>query len=311
MLIGDLPRDVLAKRLRTDGIHLNTGAFTTELHIDFPGLVDEFADMYARYPIEDPPGIDDARVHLMPPSRWRRHFGKQVMAWAEDMRFDPIQAAHAFTLLESALNWGVAASDVSPLVIHSAVLERDGKALIMPAPSGSGKSTLCAALSWRGWRLFSDEMAVFSFDDGSVWPNPRPVSLKNNAVGVIEAFEPRARFTPMYRGTHKGDIAYMEPPPGTIERAQERAVPALVVGPIYREGAPATLKRLEKAEGFRWLADNSVNYASMLKAGFEMLTGVVERCGFYLLTYSSLTDAIGLIDRLHEGGPGPDVAEQA
>jgi hypothetical protein len=152
-------------------------------------------------------------------------------------------------------------------------------------------------------------MAVFSFDDGRVCPNPRPVSLKNNAVSVIAAFEPRARFSPTYRGTHKGDIAYMEPPPGAIERAQEPATPALVVGPIYREGAPASLKRLEKAEGFRWLADNSVNYSSMLKTGFEMLTGVVERCGFYLLTYSSLDDAIALIERLHEGGP--DAAESA
>jgi hypothetical protein len=75
------------------------------------------------------------------------------------------------------------------------------------------------------------------------------------------------------------------------------------VGPIYRQGASAVLKRLDKAEGFRWLADNSVNYSSMLKTGFEMLTGVVERCGFYLLTYSDIDEAIDLIDRLHQGLP--------
>src|SRR5438552_1652155 len=136
MLIGDIPRNVLAQRLRTEGIHLNSGAFTTELCIDIPDLVDEFAAMYARYPDEDPPGIDDARVRILPPSRWRRHFQKQAIAWAEDLLFEPVQAGHAFTMLESALNWGVAASDVSPLVIHSAALERDGRALIMPAPSG-------------------------------------------------------------------------------------------------------------------------------------------------------------------------------
>jgi HprK-related kinase A len=242
-------------------------------------------------------------VHVLAPSRWRRYFQRQAIAWAEDMRFEPLQAAHAFTLLESALNWGVAASDVSPLVIHSAVLERDGRALIMPAPSGSGKSTLCAALAWRGWRLLSDEMAVFCFETGNVRPNPRPVSLKNESVGLVAAFEPSARFSRTYRGTHKGDIAYMEPPPGAVERADEMAVPALVVGPIYRKGASAVLKRLDKAEGFRWLADNSVNYSSMLKTGFEMLTGVVERCGFYLLTYSDIDEAIDLIDRLHQGLP--------
>ena len=303
MLIRDIPRNDLAQRLRSEGIHLNSGAFTTELTIEIPNLIDEFATMYARYPVEDPPGIDDARVHIVAPSRWRRHFQRQAMGWAEDIVFERVPVAQAFTLLESALNWGVAASDVSPLVIHSAVLERDGRALIMPAPSGSGKSTLCAALAWRGWRLLSDEMAVFCFEDGRVRPNPRPVSLKNKAIGVIAAFEPKARFGPTYRGTHKGEIGYMEPPPDAVERAQEWAVPALVVAPIYREGASATLKRLDKTEGFRWLADNSVNASSMLKTGFEMLTAIVERCGFYLLTYSDLDEAIALVDRLHQGQP--------
>lgn len=311
MLIGDIPRTQLALRLRSEGIHLDSGAFTTELWIDCPHLVDEFAEAYARYPVEDPPGIDDARVRIGPPSRWRRYFGRQAAAWAEDIVFDPVELAHAFTLLESALNWGVAATAVSPLVIHSAVLERGGRALIMPAPSGSGKSTLCAALAWRGWRLLSDEMAVFCFENGHLRPNPRPVSLKNNAIDLIRAFEPAARFSRTYRGTYKGDISYMEPPPEAIGRAREMAVPAFVVGPIYREGATAALKRLDKAEGFRWLADNSVNYLSMLRPGFEMLTGVVERCGLYLLTYSNLDDAIALVDDLYEGLPDAPASASA
>ena len=303
MLIGDIPRPALARRLRGEGLHLNSGAFTTELRIELPHLVDEFAAMYARYPVEDPPEIDDARVRVAAPSRWHRYFQKQANARAEDILFEPVRADHAFTLMESAMNWAAAASDVSPLVIHSAVLERDGRALILPAPSGSGKSTLAAALGWRGWRLLSDEMAIFCFEDGRVRPNPRPVSLKNKAVDTIAAFEPRARFSRTYRGTHKGNIGYMEPPPGSIEKAQEKAVPGLVVVPTYREGAPLTLTASDRADGFRWLADNSVNYSSMLRTGFEMLTGVVERCGLFLLTYSSLDEAVAAIDRLHRTLP--------
>jgi hypothetical protein len=303
VLIGDIPREALEKRLRGVGLHVNSGAFTTELRIELPWLVDEFAQMYARYPVEDPPGIDDATIEIVAPSWWHRHFQRQAMAKAGSVLFDPVRADHAFTLLESVLNWAAAGCEVSPLVIHSAVVERDGRALIMPAPSGSGKSTLSAALAWRGWRLLSDEMAVFCFEDGQVRPNPRPVSLKNQAIDLMAAFEPRARFSRTYRGTPKGDIAYMEPPPGAIERAGEMAVPGLVVGPTYRKGAPATLQALDKAEGFRWLADNSVNYSSMLKTGFDMLTAVVERCGIYLLTYSNLDEAIGLLDCLHQDLP--------
>src|SRR5437879_13878278 len=110
MLIGDIPRNVLAQRLRTEGIHLNSGAFTTELCIDLPDLVDEFAAMYARYPVEDPPGIDDARVRILPPSRWRRHFRRQALPSAQGSRFDPIQAGLAAAMLASALRRVIAGS---------------------------------------------------------------------------------------------------------------------------------------------------------------------------------------------------------
>ncbi len=297
-----MSRGILARHLRREGVHLNTGAFTTQLQIELPDLVSEFAEMYAQYPVEDPPGIDDARLRIGPPSRLSRFTNSRAAVWMDGQRvFDSVPTVRAYPLLESALNWAIASSDVAPLVVHGAVVEREGRALLMPAPTGSGKSTLSAALAWRGWRLLSDEMAAFRLEDGSLLPNPRPVSLKNRAIELIAAFEPRARFSRTYRGTPKGDIAYMQPPPDAVLRAQESALATLVVAPAYSEGATATLKAMDKIEGFRLLVDNAVNYASLLQTGFEVLTGVAERCRFYALTYSDLTAAVDLIDRLQAG----------
>jgi hypothetical protein len=103
----------------------------------------------------------------------------------------------------------------------------------------------------------------------------------------------------VYRGTPKGDIAYMRAPREAVGRAQERADPGLVVSPVYAEGAAASLVRLDRRQGFELLTDNAVNYSSMLQAGFDLVTGVVERCGIYRLTYSRLDDAVALVDRLH------------
>ena len=198
------------------------------------------------------------------------------------------------------MNWSVAISDVGPMFMHAAVVERDGRALLMPADSGSGKSTLSAALAWRGWRLLSDEMAIFSFEKGGrVRPNPRPISLKNNAIGVIAAFEPRARMGRVYSGTPKGDIRFMQAPVEAVGRAQEAAIANLVVTPSYVAGAAARLVALEKVEGFKLLTDHAVNYASMLRTGFDVITDIVERCGIYRLTYSRLDEAIELLDELH------------
>src|SRR5262249_35178814 len=162
--------------------------------------------MYGDFPIEDPPGIDDVRLRLAAPSLLRRFVARRVASWhGAEQPMGQVPVYRAFTLFESSVNWTIALSDVAPMFLHSAVLERDGQALVMPGASGSGKSTLCTALAWRGWRLFSDESAIFCFETGQLRPNPRPISLKNNAIAVIAGFEPRGHMSRIYRGTPKGD----------------------------------------------------------------------------------------------------------
>ena len=148
------------------------------------------------------------------------------------------------------------------------------------------------------WQSFASKAAELR-------ANPRPISLKNRAVEVITAFEPQARFTRIYVGTNKGDVAYMRPPADAVARATEGAGPGLIIAPVYRQGAPATVREMDRAAGFRWLVDNAVNYSSMLRPGFELLTSFVERCALYSLTYSNLDEAIELINRLHQGMLAP------
>jgi HprK-related kinase A len=305
VLIGELPRNELARRLRGPGVHFDSGAFTTQLRTDLAGLVDEFADLYGEYPLVDPPGIDDFEVRIDAPSLLRRHVRPQVVSWIDgEQLIEPLPMDQSIPCLESALNMGVAYMDAAPLVVHSAVLERDGRALVMPAPSGSGKSTLCAALAWSGWRLLSDEMAVFCFETGRLLANPRPVSLKNYAVEVIRAREPRARFSRVYRNTSKGDVAYMRAPPDAVRRAADSAGPGTLVAPMFRRGAAMSVREMGHAEAFRWLTDNAVNYASMLEHGFNTLADFVEGSRAFALTYSDLDEAIDCIGRLHEGRAG-------
>lgn len=300
MLIGDISRAELRSRLHGAGVHLVTGAFTIHVRAELRHFVDEFAEMYADFTVEEPPGIDDASVRVAAASGWRWRSGAQAMAWiANEPAFGPVPADLAYTVFETALNWCIALSDVAPMFLHAAVLERDGRALILPAPSASGKSTLCAALAWRGWRLFSDEMAIFDFDSGDLRPNPRPVSLKNAAIDVVRAIEPRASISRTYRGTPKGDVAYMRPPATAVTRALETAAPSLVVTPKYVAGAPTEIVRLQGREAFELLTANSVNYATMLRWGFDRIVGTVERCIVCRMTYSDLDAATVALDRLH------------
>ena len=52
------------------------------------------------------------------------------------------------------------------------------------------------ALRWfvSGWRLLSDEMTLLSTSDGQIYPVPRPISLKNESIDVIQKLSPAVSF---------------------------------------------------------------------------------------------------------------------
>jgi len=103
----------------------------------------------------------------------------------------------------------------------------------------------------------------------------------------------------VYRGTAKGDIAFVRPPADAVARAQERVLPGLVISPRYDKDASEAIERLDRAKAFELLAQNAVNYSSLLQAGFDILTDIIERCDAYRLTYSHLEHAVETIGRLH------------
>ena len=84
MLIEQIPAPQLARRLRTEGVRLTTGAFTVHLHLSGRTVVQEFARLYARYPVEQQPGIDDVRIRVGPAPWYRRLGGAMAHTFADE-----------------------------------------------------------------------------------------------------------------------------------------------------------------------------------------------------------------------------------
>ena len=132
--------------------------------------------LYADYPVLDGSSFVDHTVTLAPGRGWHRWLRRQAVFRYEGLEpFIPLPQSQAFALMEWSMNWCVSANAFHYLLLHAAVVEREGCAAILPAPPGSGKSTLCAALMNRGWRLLSDELALISLTDTTITPFGRPV----------------------------------------------------------------------------------------------------------------------------------------
>jgi hypothetical protein len=283
----------LGLRLKQAGIFLQTGSFITHLQTSIPGVAEGVSLLYADYPLLEQSDFADFHVSLASPRNLRRWFKPQVLFLFDGKPpFKPLPLDQAFPMLEWGLNWCVSSHANRYLIIHAAVVEKGGYAAILPAPPGSGKSTLCAALVNRGWRLLSDELALVRVSDGQIIPLPRPVSLKNESIDIIQQYEPDVIISRKVSDTMKGTVAHMKVPTDSITRATETARAAWVIFPKYQAGAGARLEALPQARAFMRIADNAFNYSLLGVKGFEAMAGLIDASLCYDFTYSVLDEAI-------------------
>ena len=299
MNVGMLAGTELASRMARPGLRYRIGPFTVRLQTLIEPVVDLFRRMYAQCTVVEEDSIADFHVSLVQPGGLRRWFRRQAVFRADlNVPFAPFPLDGAFPLLEWGLNWCTATRAHNYLMLHAAVVERDGIVIVMPAWPGAGKSTLCAALSHRGWRLFSDEFGLVKLGVNEFVPYPRCIPLKNESIEVIRAFERDAVIGPVFPKTRKGDVAHMKPPPGSIERADEHAPSAFVIYPRFDPTETTSLTPMAKSRAFMKLCGNSFNYEILGATAFETVSMIIRQSDCYVLRYADLDDALETITRL-------------
>ncbi|NOT67763.1 MAG: HprK-related kinase A [Methylophilaceae bacterium] len=293
MKVSALTTAELELQLKQSGIFIQTGPFVTHLQTRIASVAQGVGLLYTDFSLLEQTDYADFHVSLERPHNLRRWFKPQVLfRFDSSPPFKPLPLDQALPMLEWGLNWCVSSHANRYLIIHAAVVEKDGYAAILPAPPGSGKSTLCAALVNRGWRLLSDELTLVRVDDGKLIPLPRPVSLKNQSIDVIQHYAPEAIFSPKVHDTIKGTVALMRPPTASVARALEPAQIAWVIFPKYQAGASTQLQLLPKSRTFMRVADNAFNYSLLGTKGFETLSNLIDAADCYDFTYSVLDEAI-------------------
>lgn len=284
-------------RARPGSTTYRTGPFVVALTTDHPRLLALRSWLYAQTEVAPDEQIVDFNIEVSRPVSVRRWYRPQILfRWENIVPFQPYPLDHAFPLLEWGLNWCIAMQAHQYLMLHAAVVEREGFGLVLPALPGAGKSTLCAGLAHSGWRLLSDEFGLVRPATLQLLPLPRAVPLKNQSIGVIREFTPEAHLGPTFHKTRKGTVAHMSPPADSLQRQQEPAEPRWVVFPRYLKDRTPLLQPIPKSLAFTRLAHNSFNYRLLGATGYRSLTSVIRSCDCYSFEYGDLRSAAAMLN---------------
>lgn len=265
----------------------NVGYNLERLYQDFP------VDLYGEN------SFCDFHVNLRAPRLIRSLIHPQAQFYVDDrVVFNPFPMIHATAMLEWGMNWCISTQIHTYLIIHAAVMEKNGFAAVFPAPPGSGKSTLCASLVQEGWRLLSDELTLINLTTAEAVPVPRPIGLKNQSIDIIRQRYPQAVFGALSSDTLKGSVCHLKPPTESVQRQLIECPIGWIIFPKYEAGAATELSLKPKGQAFMEIANNAFNYSALGVVGFEILKKVVDRADCFSFKYSNLDEAIAVFDQL-------------
>lgn len=298
MTVGQIPFQQFTALLSNQGLRVKMGPFNVQISVTSAILANHLYHLYENYKLAEN-DIAEFHVRIVTARPLKKPFFPHVRFLVDGRSpFSLFPAEQALAALEWGINLTIASRINHLLLFHSAVVERNGHAVLLPASPGSGKTTLCTALVHRGYRLFSDEFGLMDPHHGNFFPIPRLMPLKNEAIRAIRDYLPEAILGHEIPNTQKGTIAHVRPPKESIARSSETAKAKWVVFPKWVSGAVLRLDPLPSSEAFLLLASNSFNYEVLGETGFQAVTHLTRSCRCYKLIYSDFDSAIDALNTL-------------
>jgi hypothetical protein len=191
------------------------------------------------------------------------------------------------TLLTEAISRLVAISERG-LILHSAALMHEGRAVILSGKSGSGKSSLAVALTADGLQYLTDEVIEISLDGKQIHTLPRSIFLKSGAAFIWKNLaEPDS--TRLLR--FADDAAWVDPQLFHPNLPASSATPRLLIFPHYDPSSALQFQKLTAAETLFRLLQNITNARNLPRHGLDGATCLAQNVTAYTLTYPNSESA--------------------
>jgi hypothetical protein len=177
---------------------------------------------------------------------------------------------------------------------HAGVVGTGAGCVLLPAAAGSGKSSLTAALVHRGFRYFSDEVALIEPFTFCVSPMPLAMCIKSTGWDLIARYYPEILSLPVHVRSDGKVLHYLPPP---ADAAEQIPMPVRhIIFPRYEQDAPTRLARVKRSEALGRLMGECLALRQRLDhENVRQIVGWIAGIECYELTFSSLETAAQLV----------------
>lgn len=175
---------------------------------DDPTYFDLFTQVYARFQVErdSPPLATTVRATVLTGDT----AGRQPALWLDGEKWPLGDAIALRDHLYETIFAAIAAKVRSHILVHAAVAERNGRAILILGDSRHGKSSLALGLLRRGFHLLSDELAAIDRADGLVYPFLRKVRVTPRSLELV-GYEGSPGELSLWLGKYLLDLETLQP----------------------------------------------------------------------------------------------------
>lgn len=180
--------------------------------------------------------------------------------------------------------------------VHAGVVGAGQGCIILPAAAGSGKSSMTAALVHRGFRYYSDEVALIDPKTFHVPPVPLAICVKSTGWEVMARYYPDLLASPPHRRGDGKLVRYVAPPVGSA--LWPPAPVRHIVFPRYDREARTELKPIARSEALgRLMAECLALRQRLDKQNVQELVHWIAQIDCAALHFSSLEEGAELVAR--------------
>ncbi len=195
--------------------------------------------------------------------------------------------------------------------IHASAVEKEGRAVVIPALSGGGKTTSCLALLRAGYRSLSDDRPLLCERHGRVeiLPFPDRFDVTTTTIGFFPELQMAPTMTVPWRRKRSFDAELIYP-----GCASAGGIPTVVLFPEVAGLPQHRAVPLSKATALQEVLPHSLLVFDPQTATrhFGLLCRLIDQADCYrLLLGRNPVDLPELVDALLESAPGEQVRSAA